>query len=162
MRNKMIWLLVLLLCAMLQQADAKGNEDYFEATQSATSALVKVARQKALLHARNLLATMIDGKIVNVSKSYIDHHSLTGVSADEFVTETRAMARVVLEGAEIADESVVQEKKGDMKNYTVTITLRLSQKDVFESLCERLKTDSLTLPGFDQKKFEEEWNKQKK
>lgn len=161
MRNKKVWLLAFLLCIMLQQADAKGNKDYFEATQSATATLAKVARQKALLHARNLLATMLDGKIINVSKSYINHQSLTGISSDEFVSETRAMARMVLEGAEIADESVVLEKKGDMKNYTVTITLRLSQAEVLESLCEKLKTDSLALPGFDKKKFEEEWNKQK-
>lgn len=103
--------LFILFFVILQQIDAKNNNDYFEATQSATAASVKVARQKALLHAKNLLATMVNGKVVNVAKAYIDNNSLKETSLDEFVTETQTIAIVTLNGAEIFNESVIQEKK---------------------------------------------------
>lgn len=151
--------LFILFFVILQQIDAKNNNDYFEATQSATAASVKVARQKALLHAKNLLATMVNGKVVNVAKAYIDHNSLKETSLDEFVTETQTIAIVTLNGAEIFNESVIQEKKKNVINYTVMITLRLSKSKVLGLLCDKLSLNPVISDKFNKENFESEWNK---
>lgn len=95
----------------------KGLEDkaYFTATQSATTSSVLSARQKALIFAKNTLATMVNGKVKNVTKSYIEHNSETGKSVDEFMTETRMTVGMLLQNVEIADENVVQEKRGNIR-----------------------------------------------
>lgn len=151
--------LFILFFVILQQIDAKNNNDYFEATQSATAASVKVARQKALLHAKNLLATMVNGKVVNVAKAYIDNNSLKETSLDEFVTETQTIAIVTLNGAEIFNESVIQEKKKNVINYTVMITLRLSKSKVLGLLCDKLSLNPVISEKFNKENFESEWNK---
>lgn len=151
--------LFILFFVILQQIDAKNNNDYFEATQSATAASVKVARQKALLHAKNLLATMVNGKVVNVAKAYIDHNYLKETSLDEFVTETQTIAIVTLNGAEIFNESVIQEKKKNVINYTVMITLRLSKSKVLGLLCDKLSLNPVISEKFNKENFESEWNK---
>lgn len=151
--------LFILFFVILQQIDAKNNNDYFEATQSATAASVKVARQKALLHAKNLLATMVNGKVVNVAKAYIDNNSLKETSLDEFVTETQTIAIVTLNGAEIFNESVIQEKKKNVINYTVKITLRLSKSKVLGLLCDKLSLNPVISEKFNKENFESEWNK---
>lgn len=117
-----------------------------------------MAKQKALLHARNLLATMVNGKVKNVSQSYISNNSLTGETADEFMTETKTTASILLKGAEVADESVVMEKK---TRYTVYVTLKLNKKKILDSLCKNISENKSLSNGFDKEKFTKEWNKNK-
>lgn len=134
---------------------ADKESKVFEATQSASAKSAMLARQKALLHAKNLLATMVNGKVENTTKSYIAHQTLTGLSSDEFISATVATAKTVIEGAEITTDSVVKTKNG----YTVFITLTLSKSKVTDSLCKTLSTYASTNPAFDIQKFLEEWNK---
>lgn len=132
------------------------NNNAFVCTQSATAPNAAIARQKALLHARNLLATMVNGKVKNVSENYINHNSLTGESVNEFITETQTTASVLLSDIEVADESVVKEKKN---KYTVYVTLKLDKKKVLNSLCKNILKNKSLSNNFDEKAFTEEWNK---
>lgn len=111
--------LIFLLLYLLQSFTVWGadnDKNYFVATQTASASSVTVARQKAMLHARNLLATMINGKIKNVSESYIRNQTNTGESADEFITETQMAVKMLLKGAKITDESVISEQKGNTRS----------------------------------------------
>lgn len=139
----------------------KGLEDkaYFTATQSATTSSVLSARQKALIFAKNTLATMVNGKVKNVTKGYIEHNSETGKSVDEFMTETRMTVGMLLQNVEIADENVVQEKKG---KYTVYITLRLKKDEVLQALCKRLDENKETKGIFRKDVFTDLWDKENK
>lgn len=132
------------------------NNNAFVCTQSATAPNAAIARQKALLHARNFLATMVNGKVKNVSENYINHNSLTGESVNEFITETQTTASVLLSDVEVADESVVKEKKN---KYTVYVTLKLDKKKVLNSLCKNILKNKSLSNNFDEKAFTEEWNK---
>lgn len=158
MQNRLI---VLIIAAIMSFGSVFASDDsgkYFECTQSATAPSAAIAKQKALLHARNLLATMVNGKVKNVSQSYISNNSLTGETADEFMTETKATASILLKGAEVADESVVMEKKN---RYTVYVTLKLNKKKILDSLCKNISENKSLSNGFDKKKFTKEWNKNK-
>ena len=139
----------------------KGLEDkaYFTATQSATTSSVLSAHQKALIFAKNTLATMVNGKVKNVTKGYIEHNSETGKSVDEFMTETRMTVGMLLQNVEIADENVVQEKKG---KYTVYITLRLKKDEVLQALCKRLDENKETKGIFRKDVFTDLWDKENK
>lgn len=156
MKNKLIYLAFMFLMSLHYAFATDDNNNAFVCTQSATAPNAAIARQKALLHARNLLATMVNGKVKNVSENYINHNSLTGESVNEFITETQTTASVLLSDIEVADESVVKEKKN---KYTVYVTLKLDKKKVLNSLCKNiLKSKSLS-NNFDEKAFTEEWNK---
>lgn len=137
----------------------ESDKEYFTATQSATAASVIAARQKALAFAKNTLATMVNGKVENVTKSYIDHNSETGKSADDFITETRMTARMLLQNVAVADENVAQEKKG---KYTVYITLKLKKEEVLKMLCKKLQENEATKEAFQQKVFTDLWKKENK
>lgn len=158
MQNRLI---VLVIAAIMSFGSVFASDDsgkYFECTQSATAPSAAIAKQKALLHARNLLATMVNGKVTNVSQSYISNNSLTGETADEFMTETKTTASILLKGAEVADESVVMEKKN---RYTVYVTLKLNKKKILDSLCKNISENESLSNGFDKEKFTKEWNKNK-
>ena len=139
----------------------KGLEDkaYFTAIQSAPTSSVLSARQKALIFAKNTLATMVNGKVKNVTKGYIEHNSETGKSVDEFMTETRMTVGMLLQNVEIADENVVQEKKG---KYTVYITLKLKKDEVLQALCKRLNENKETKGIFRKDVFTDLWDKENK
>lgn len=155
MQNRFI---VLVIAAIMSFGSVFASDDsgkYFECTQSATAPSAAMAKQKALLHARNLLATMVNGKVKNVSQSYISNNSLTGETADEFITETKTTASILLKGAEVAEESVVKENK---KLFTVFLTLRIEKKKILESLCESISSNQTLERDFNKEKFTKEWN----
>lgn len=153
------FLLILFWSVAYSSFVLKDLEDraYFTVTQSATTSSVLSARQKALIFAKNTLATIVNGKMKNVTKSYIDHNSETGKSADEFMTETRMTANMLLQNIEIADENVVQEKKG---KYTVYITLKLKKDEVLKALCKRLNENKATKATFQKEVFTGLWEKE--
>lgn len=99
---------------------------------------------------------MVNGKVKNVSKSYISNNSLTGESIDEFITETKTTASVLLSDVEVSNESVIKEKKN---KYTVYVTLKLDKNKVLNSLCKNILENKSLSKNFDEKKFTEEWNK---
>lgn len=156
MKNKLIYLAFMFLMSLHYAFATDDNNNAFVCTQSATAPNAAIARQKALLHARNLLATMVNGKVKNVSENYINHNSLTGESVNEFIIETQTTASVLLSDIEVADESVVKEKKN---KYTVYVTLKLDKKKVLNSLCKNILKNKSLSNNFDEKAFTEEWNK---
>lgn len=156
MKNKLIYLAFMFLMSLHYAFATDDNNNAFVCTQSATAPNAAIARQKALLHARNLLATMVNGKVKNVSENYINHNSLTGESVNEFITETQTTASVLLSDIEVADESVVKEKKN---KYTVYVTLKLDKKKVLNSLCKNILKNKSLSNNFGEKAFTEEWNK---
>lgn len=158
MKHCLIILFLGIVCCSftLKNADDKL---YFTATQSATTSSILSARKKALMFAKNTLATMVNGKVNNVTKSYIDHNTDTGKSADEFMTETRMTANMLLHNVEIADENIIQEKKG---KYTVYITLKLKKNEVLKALCKRLNENKVTKETFQKEVFTDLWNKENK
>lgn len=155
------YLLILFLGIACCSFTLKDGVDrlYFTATQSATTSSILSARKKAQMFAKNTLATMVNGKVNNVTKSYIDHNTDTGKSADEFMTETRMTANMLLQNIEIADENIVQEKKG---KYTVYITLKLKKDEVLKALCKRLDENMVTKETFQKEVFTDLWNKENK
>lgn len=156
MKNKLIYLVFMFLISLHYAFATDNNKNAFICTQSATAPNATIARQKALLHARNLLATMVNGKVKNVSESYISNNSMTGESVDEFIAETKTTASVLLNDVEVSDESVVKEKKN---KYTVYVTLKLDKNKVLNSLCKNIMENKSLSNDFDEKKFTEEWNK---
>ncbi len=133
---------------------AASEKDFFKVEQSATAPNVQIARQKALTVARNSLSALINGKVESVSKSYVEHNSATGVSADALLQETKVCTRTLLENVSVADEKVVQEKN---KRYTVYVTLRIKKSDVLRSLCNHITENSSVKDTFDENKFSDIW-----
>ena len=106
MKNSLLALFVIILNSTVAWG-ADDDKAFFMTTQSATALSVVSARQKALIFARNTLATMVNGKVINITKSYIDSYTETDKTADEFLTETKTTASMLLQDLSVADETVV-------------------------------------------------------
>ena len=156
MKNSLLALFVIILNSTVAWG-ADDDKAFFMTTQSATALSVVSARQKALIFARNTLATMVNGKVINITKSYIDSYTETDKTADEFLTETKTTASMLLQDVSVADETVVEEKKG---KYTVYITLKLKKTKVFDALCKRLSENKITKESFKKDGFTDLWKKE--
>lgn len=158
MKNYLLSLFILVLNS-ISICGANDNREYFVVTQSATTTSALSARQKAMVFARNTLATIVNGKIKNTTESYVYNNTETGKLADEFLTETKTVASILLQNVEVADETVVKEKK---EKYTVYITLRLKKSEVLHALCKHLSESPKTKVTFKKENFTDLWEKENK
>ena len=91
--------------------------------------------------------------------SYIEHNSETGKSADDFMTETRMTANMLLQNVTVTDENVIKEKNG---KYTVYITLKLRKDDVLKALCKKLSANKQDKETFHKEVFVDLWERENK
>lgn len=155
---KFINCLLLTLFFILPLQSQEVEKGFFVARQCATSASLMIAKQKALLNTKGELATQINGKIIGVSQSYLTEDSGLGVSKEEFISESKIAAQVLLKNIVIAEEIPVKEKDG---RYTVHITLKVKEADVLNAIHERLMANEKLRESFDQDNFDKQWNKKR-
>ncbi len=144
----MLWMVSVSFCF------AASENEFFKVEQSATAPNAQMARQKAIAIARNSLSALVNGKVESVSKSYVEHNSATGVSADALLQETQVCTRTLLENVSVTDENVVQENN---KRYTVYVTLQIKKSDVLNSLCKHITENSSVKDTFDKDTFADIW-----
>ncbi len=138
---------------------AQLDEDFFKIEQNATASKAVMARQKAVVNARNALSALINGKLETVTKSYMEHNGTTGSSGETFLQETKTCARMLLQNVSIVKESTVQETN---KQYTVYVTLQIKKSDVLKSLCSHMVGNDKIKDSFNTDAFSEIWNKSNK
>lgn len=151
-----------LLLALFFVLPLQGQEEevgFFVARQCATSASLMTAKQKALLNTKGELASQINGKITSVSQSYLSEDSGLDISKEEFISESKIAAQVLLKNITIAEEIPVREKDG---KYTVHITLKVKETDVLNAIHQRLMSNEKLKNTFNQGDFDRLWNKSKK
>lgn len=149
-------LLALFFVLPLQGQEEEGG--FFVARQCATSASLMTSKQKALLNTKGELASQINGKITSVSQSYLSEDSGLDVSKEEFISESKIAAQVLLKNIVIAEEIPVKEKDG---RYTVHITLKVKEADVLNAIHERLMANEKLRESFVQENFDKQWNKKR-
>lgn len=155
---KFISFLLLAFFLYLPLQSQEMEEGFFVARQCATSASLMTAKQKALLNTKAELATQISGKITSVSQSYLTEDSERGISKEEFISESKIAAQVLLKNITIAEEIPVKEKDG---RYTVHIILKVKETDVLDAIHKHIMANEKLQKDFNREAFDKLWDEKK-
>ncbi|WP_462317900.1 hypothetical protein [Marinilabilia sp.] len=132
----------------------KSDKNYFRASAMSTSADLSLAKEKALLQAKQRLVTLINSNTKSVTDRYVNEREIG--DASEFEQKFENMTR------EVADETinnivVTCEKASVMDNgkYHGFIAIEVHRDDVLNGIDERISNDDRLQLDYDKKKFQE-------
>jgi len=134
----------------------KGQSDkkYFRASAMSTSADLSLAKEKALLQAKQRLVTLINSNTKSVTDRYVNEREIG--DASEFEQKFENMTR------EVADETinnivVICEKASVMDNgkYHGFVAIEVHRDDVLNGIDNRISNDSKLQLDYDKQKFQE-------
>jgi len=143
------------------QKEGVSDEDNYRADASATSANMQASREKALLAAKQRLASLINSKIKSVTDRYMNETEVADRSNFEqkFENLTREVVNQTL-----VDVKVTCEKTGtiDGGKYQTFIALEASKTAIRDGISNNLSNKDKVQVDYDKKKFEEIYNEEMK
>jgi hypothetical protein len=143
------------------QKEGKSDADNYRADASATSVNMQASREKALLAAKQRLASLINAKIKSVTDRYMNETEVADRSNFEqkFENLTREVVNQTL-----VDTKVTCEKTGtiDGGKYQTFIALEVSKTAVRDGISNNLSNKDKIQVDYDKKKFEEIYNEEMK
>ncbi|MFN4084013.1 MAG: hypothetical protein ACK4K9_10300 [Bacteroidia bacterium] len=123
-------------------AKYQTNRKYFRASASGVSTNYETSRDKALLSAKQRLASAIQTQINNVAESYKGERNISGLSGDfneRYQQLTREVTSVLLLDIKTIDEKTF--KNAD-NTYTTYIALEARKKNIYRNFKEQAKVRS--------------------
>jgi len=143
------------------QKEGKSDADSYRADASATSVNMQASREKALLAAKQRLASLINSKIKSVTDRYMNETEVADRSSFEqkFENLTREAVNQTL-----VDTKVTCEKTGtiDGGKYQTFIALEVSKTAVRDGISNNLSNRDKVQVDYDKKKFEEVYDEEMK
>ncbi len=143
------------------QKDGKSDEENYRADASASSVNMQASREKALLAAKQRLASLIKSKIKSVTDRYMNETEVADRSSFEqkFENMTREVVNQTL-----VDTKVTCEKTGtiDGGKYQTFIALEVSKTAIRDGISNNLSNKDKVQVDYDKKKFEEIYNEEMK
>ena len=132
----------------------KSDKKFFRASSLATSSDLQLAKEKALLLAKQRLVTLINSNTKSVTDRYVNEREFG--DAAEFEQKFENLTR------EVADETLTNivvscEKASvlDDKKYRAFVSIEVSRDDVLTGIDKRVSRDQKIMIDYDKKKFEE-------
>jgi hypothetical protein len=136
--------------------ETKGRSDknYFRASAMSTSSDLSLAKEKALLQAKQRLVTLINSSTKTVTDRYVNEREMG--DAAEFEQKFENMTR------EVADETisnivVICEKASVMDDgkYHGFVAIEVKRDDVLNGINRRVSNDDKLQLDYDKQKFQE-------
>lgn len=125
----------------------------------ATSSDLSLAKEKALLLAKQRLVTLINSNTKSVTDRYVNEREMGEASEFEqkFENLTREVADETLQNIVVACEkaSVL-----DSKKYRAFIAIEVNKKELLEGINKKLTNNAKLQVDYDKKKFEEIFNQE--
>lgn len=132
----------------------RSDKNYFRASAMSTSSDLSLAKEKALLQAKQRLVTLINSNTKSVTDRYVNEREIG--DAAEFEQKFENMTR------EVADETinnivVICEKASVMDNgkYHGFVAIEVHRDDVLNGIQDRISNDAKLQLDYDKKKFQE-------
>lgn len=132
----------------------RSDKNYFRASAMSTSSDLSLAKEKALLLAKQRLVTLINSNTKSVTDRYVNEREVS--DAAEFEQKFENMTR------EVADETinnivVICEKASVTKDgkYHGFVAIEVSRDDVLNGLDRRISNDDKLQLDYDKQKFQE-------
>lgn len=117
----------------------EGNNRWVRAVASGESMNLETSKDKAMLTAKQRLASSVQSDIKNVSENYKGERQADGSIGDfneRFQQLTREVMNQVLVEVQTIDEKVYQNEK---KNYVTWVALEAKKKTIYNKLKEQAK-----------------------
>ncbi|TAJ14122.1 hypothetical protein DMA11_06265 [Marinilabiliaceae bacterium JC017] len=137
----------------------RSDKKFFRASSMATSSDLSLAKEKALLLAKQRLVTLINSNTKSVTDRYVNEREFG--QASEFEQKFENLTR------EVADETISNvvvtcEKASvlDSGKYRAFIAVEVDKDDVLNGINNRLSNDAKLQVDYDKKKFEDIFNQE--
>lgn len=137
----------------------KSDKNFFRASSMSTSSDLSLAKEKALLLAKQRMITLINSNTKSVTDRYVNEREMG--DAAEFEQKFENLTR------EVADETlqnivVTCEKASvlDDKRYRAFVAIEVNKKELLEGYTRKISSDSKIQIDYDKKKFEEIFNQE--
>ena len=141
------------------EKEGRSDKKYFRASSMSTSSDLSLAKEKALLLAKQRLITLINSNIKSVTDRYVNEREFG--QASEFEQKFENLTR------EVADETlhniVVKCEKAsvlDDGKYRAFIAIEVDKEDLLKGIQNKLARDQKLQVDYDKKKFEEIFNQE--
>ncbi|MBN2165492.1 MAG: hypothetical protein JW717_04380 [Marinilabiliaceae bacterium] len=136
----------------------RSDKKFFRASSMATSSDIQLAKEKALLLAKQRLVTLINSNTKSVTDRYVNESEFGDASEFEqkFENLTREVADETLNNIVITCEksSVIDRK------YRAFIAIEVDKEDIFNGINNKLSSNQKLQVDYDKKKFEEIFNQE--
>jgi hypothetical protein len=136
------------------EKNGRSDKNYFRASAMSTSSDLSLAREKALLMAKQRLVTLINSNTKSVTDRYVNEREFG--DASEFEQKFENMTR------EVADETinniVVICEKASVKDdgkYHGFVAIEVHRDDVLKGIDRRISNDEKLQLDYDKQKFQE-------
>ncbi len=137
----------------------KSDKNFYRASAMSTSSDLSLAKEKALLLAKQRLVTLINSNTKSVTDRYVNEREIS--EASEFEQKFENLTR------EVADETlqniVVSCEKAsvlDSKKYRAFVAIEVNKKELLEGISNKLSKNAKLQVDYDKKKFEEIFNQE--
>lgn len=137
----------------------RSDKNYFRASGMATSSDLSLAKEKALLNAKQRLVTLINSNTKSVTDRYVNEREFG--DAAEFEQKFENLTR------EVADETISNivvacEKASVLDNgkYRGFVAIEVSKEDLLNGINNKLTKNQALQVDYDKKKFEEIFNQE--
>jgi hypothetical protein len=137
----------------------RSDKNFFRATSMATSSDLQLAKEKALILAKQRLTTLINSTTKTVTERYVNEREIG--DAGEFEQSFENMTREVAE--ETLNNIVVTCEKASVlenKRYRAFVAIEVAKDDILNGLSRQISNDSKLQLDFDRSKFEETYNQE--
>ena len=148
-----------ILEALPCEKEGRSDKNYFRASAMATSSDLSLAKEKALLAAKQRLVTLINSNTKTVTDRYVNEREFG--DASEFEQKFENLTR------EVADETinnvvVTCEKASVLDNgkYRGFISVEVSKEDIKNGIDRELSKNAKLQVDYDKAKFEEIFNEE--
>ncbi len=132
----------------------KSNKNFFRASAMSTSSDLSLAKEKALLLAKQRLVTLINSNTKSVTDRYVNEREIGDAAEFEqkFENMTREVADETINNIVVTCEkaSVTQDKK-----YHGFVAIEVHRDDVLNGIDRRISNDEQMQLDYDKQKFQE-------
>lgn len=139
--------------------EGRSDKDFFRADASAVSQNMQASREKALMNAKQRLASNINPIFKAATDEYVNETTVGDASNYEDKFET--MAREVV-NQKLTDVAVVCEKTGQDKNgkWQTFIAIEVNKETLLNGLNEGITKDQKLRVDYDKMKYEKIFNEE--
>jgi len=139
----------------------KGRSDkkFFRASAMATSSDLSLAKEKALLNAKQRLVTLISSNTKSVTDRYVNEREFGDASEFEqkFENLTREVADETISNIVVACEKASVLANGKYRGF---IAIEVSKEDILNGINNKMSNNQKLQVDYDKAKFEEIFNQE--
>lgn len=130
----------------------KGRSDaqFFRASGSAKARDMAIAKDKALISTKQILASLIGSSMKSVTDNYLSQYGTNSGNSQKFETISREVVNQQIKNISISCEKTQKNKDG---GYETFLSLEMPKSTMIQSLIDRVNSDPTLKSSFNEESF---------